>query len=285
MKSQTCPAAVKWFLAACLLAGLGDGVRADEPNRLEPLDKFVGVARMKPWGEQLFSVPAKAFTKGPFKDVPYLALRSGSYELNVFGDPTRPVGVEFAVQAGGNRAAAKLNGVDYLQSVLRDPFDRAILRSLDLQKDWVLREGLTFEVVSDDQKNADRSWRIAVYDQKQLKTQHADEASFRSIADRREEAFKAIDRLVSAAAEKRARELAMREGPLSPLPRSHPWAWSPSSGSQSPGGAVWVAPHVRSDGTYVNGHFRSRPDGNRSNNWSQYPNVNPYTGKVGTRKR
>ncbi len=45
---------------------------------------------------------------------------------------------------------------------------------------------------------------------------------------------------------------------------------------------VWVRGHVRSNGTYVRPHYRSNPDGNFSNNWSTYPNVNPYTGRTGT---
>lgn len=47
---------------------------------------------------------------------------------------------------------------------------------------------------------------------------------------------------------------------------------------------VHVRGHFRRDGTYVRPHWRSDPDGNVGNNWSTYPNVNPYTGKVGTRR-
>jgi hypothetical protein len=45
---------------------------------------------------------------------------------------------------------------------------------------------------------------------------------------------------------------------------------------------VWVRGYVRSNGTYVRPHYRSNPDGNFWNNWSTYPNVNPYTGRTGT---
>jgi hypothetical protein len=45
---------------------------------------------------------------------------------------------------------------------------------------------------------------------------------------------------------------------------------------------VWVDPYVRKDGTYVGGHYRSRPDNNPNNNWSYPGNVNPYTGRQGT---
>jgi len=47
---------------------------------------------------------------------------------------------------------------------------------------------------------------------------------------------------------------------------------------------VYVRGHYRSNGTYVQPHYRSNPDGNPYNNWSTYPNVNPYTGKRGTRR-
>ena len=44
---------------------------------------------------------------------------------------------------------------------------------------------------------------------------------------------------------------------------------------------VYVQGHYRSNGTYVNAHYRSSPDGNFYNNWSSYPNINPYTGATG----
>lgn len=45
----------------------------------------------------------------------------------------------------------------------------------------------------------------------------------------------------------------------------------------------YVRPHVRSDGTYVQGHMRSNPDSSRFNNYSTQGNYNPYTGQTGTR--
>ena len=47
---------------------------------------------------------------------------------------------------------------------------------------------------------------------------------------------------------------------------------------------VHVRGYYRSNGTYVQPHYRSNPDGNFYNNWSTYPNVNPYTGATGTRQ-
>lgn len=49
------------------------------------------------------------------------------------------------------------------------------------------------------------------------------------------------------------------------------------------GGSVHVRGYYRKDGTYVQPHYRSAPDGNFYNNWSTRGNVNPYTGEPGTK--
>ena len=41
--------------------------------------------------------------------------------------------------------------------------------------------------------------------------------------------------------------------------------------------------YFRNNGTYVQPHYRSAPDGNPDNDWSTRGNINPYTGKLGTR--
>ena len=41
--------------------------------------------------------------------------------------------------------------------------------------------------------------------------------------------------------------------------------------------------YTRQDGTVVQPHYQTNPDGNRANNWSSQGNVNPFTGQAGTR--
>lgn len=52
----------------------------------------------------------------------------------------------------------------------------------------------------------------------------------------------------------------------------------------SKGGDVHVNGYFRSNGTYVQPHYRSAPDHDFYNNWSTKGNTNPYTGKVGTKE-
>lgn len=44
---------------------------------------------------------------------------------------------------------------------------------------------------------------------------------------------------------------------------------------------VYVNGYYKKDGTYVEPHYRSNPDGNQYNNWSTKGNINPYTGEEG----
>jgi hypothetical protein len=45
-------------------------------------------------------------------------------------------------------------------------------------------------------------------------------------------------------------------------------------------GKVSVRGYHRRDGTYVQPHMRSASDSSYNDNWSTYPNINPYTGSA-----
>lgn len=45
----------------------------------------------------------------------------------------------------------------------------------------------------------------------------------------------------------------------------------------------YVEPYVRSNGTSVEGHYQTNPNGTQFDNYGTRGNVNPYTGAVGTR--
>lgn len=46
---------------------------------------------------------------------------------------------------------------------------------------------------------------------------------------------------------------------------------------------VHVRSYFRHNGQYVSPHFRTAPNHTRLDNWSTRGNVNPYTGKLGTK--
>lgn len=44
-----------------------------------------------------------------------------------------------------------------------------------------------------------------------------------------------------------------------------------------------VRPYIRRDGRFVTPHWQSNPNREWRDNWSTNPNVNPYTGREGSR--
>jgi len=46
-----------------------------------------------------------------------------------------------------------------------------------------------------------------------------------------------------------------------------------------------VSGHVTKNGTYVAPHRATNPNGTKNDNYSTKSNINPYTGKAGTKKR
>jgi hypothetical protein len=57
-------------------------------------------------------------------------------------------------------------------------------------------------------------------------------------------------------------------------------AFAGGRGGKSDGGKVDVKGYYRKDGTYVQPHSRSAPDGNPYNNYGFPGNYNPNTGKI-----
>ena len=56
------------------------------------------------------------------------------------------------------------------------------------------------------------------------------------------------------------------------------------SSARSSGGSHSVLAHVTRSGKYVSPHRATNRDSSKRNNWSTRGNVNPYTGKPGTKQ-
>jgi hypothetical protein len=58
---------------------------------------------------------------------------------------------------------------------------------------------------------------------------------------------------------------------------------SSSSKAYRTGSSIFVHGYTKKNGTYVKPHHRTRPNKTKKDNWSTKGNVNPYTGKKGTK--
>ncbi|VVD83064.1 hypothetical protein PIN31009_01228 [Pandoraea iniqua] len=64
---------------------------------------------------------------------------------------------------------------------------------------------------------------------------------------------------------------------------SHSGSHSSSPGTGANMSSSHVSGYTRQNGTHVNSHERSSPDGKFNNNWTTKGNTNPYTHQEGTR--
>ena len=67
-------------------------------------------------------------------------------------------------------------------------------------------------------------------------------------------------------------------------PLAHSKSPSPYAGNQGNPSTTTVHGYTKKDGTVVAPYQRTAPNGTQRDNWSSKPNVNPYTGKEGTKE-
>jgi hypothetical protein len=72
---------------------------AEEDSRLgfPKSSEITAILGKQPWITSLRQIPATVVDKGVMRNVPYLSFQSGDYELNVYGDPDNPAGVEIGI--------------------------------------------------------------------------------------------------------------------------------------------------------------------------------------------
>ncbi len=215
-----------------------------------------------PWAAGLSQIPATVINTGVMRDVPYMSYRcghGGDYEVNVYGDPDTPAGVEIGVYGAlTTDAAAKRRCVEFISSLLPDATDAAILKAARIDQDKVERGGMTIEITPTTAKDAYGGWWVSVYYERRLEKARASENELKAITVARDEPSKpaakkpAARRIASASA--KGTESGWTREDLRRARRPSASTPTPSSGDR-----VYVRGYYRKDGTYVQGHWRSRP--------------------------
>jgi hypothetical protein len=218
---------------------LPDGGLVDSGNGMGSWEKAVGIAAKQEWISDLQPIPATVIDKGVLKNVPYKSFRSGDYEINIYGDPDRPAGIEIGINGKSlAKKEAKTNCIAFMQRVVSNPKDRQVLASLKLTQDMKESGGLTFEVTPETAEDAYGSWWVSIYHQKALEKARAPDQELKAITIRKNEVTSA------------SRGTRNDETDYNPRTAS-------LARSQPSGGSVYVRGYTRSNGTYVQPYTRS----------------------------
>ncbi len=120
--------------------------------------------------KSLEEIPPTVIDKGVFKNVPYMSFRvNGNVELNIYGDPEDPAGIEFGIY-GGQSGDAKLRRVlrSYLSGYLTTRHEVSTLYSLSMDGGIADSGKLTFEITPEEGDDAYGAWWISLFNKKDL---------------------------------------------------------------------------------------------------------------------
>jgi hypothetical protein len=226
------------------------------PNYLPTWTGIVAALANQRWATELKQIPATVIDNGNLKNVPYMSFHCGlAYEMNIYGDPDQPAGVEIGVTKYLLKdESARSNCMAFIASLLKQPGDRQLLRNLNSTKDTVLTNGWTYEITPPSDPDAYGGWWVSVYSLSLLDKARASESDLRAIT----EFVPPPPVRLTPAESKRAETPEVSSTSWTSYESSYSTS-SRSSYSGGGGGTVYVRGYYRKDGTYVRSHTRRAP--------------------------
>jgi hypothetical protein len=122
------------------------------------------------WVKEFAQVPATVIDEGEFQNVPYLSFRANrKYELNVYGNPERPAGLEIGIY-GWRRSDAKTRAKlrEFITSYLHSIPEIRALESLPDSGGKVESNGLKIEITPPNAPDAYGAWWVSIWYPKAL---------------------------------------------------------------------------------------------------------------------
>jgi len=125
-------------------------------------------------------IPSAAITSGDFRNIPYLAFNVNKYgRLNVLGNPSDPVGVQFAIFGKKGRSSKYHQIVrEFLAGHLNNRREIAALYSLSPHGDRKIAGDLAFQVTPPSSPDAHGAWALTIYDPARLERARVDDRRY-----------------------------------------------------------------------------------------------------------
>ncbi|MEW6432188.1 MAG: hypothetical protein AB1730_11840 [Myxococcota bacterium] len=149
-------AAASVMLGAC--ASTPSGSSSFE-SRLPVLGDVVKAARAQPWGPDLKQIPATVIEVGDLAAVPYMSFAGTDVELNVYGDPAPPAGIEIGTRSESPEFRAQIRS--FISGLLPEP-DRQPLDTLPDGKEIEI-DGLALEITPPDASDGFGAWWVTAF--------------------------------------------------------------------------------------------------------------------------
>lgn len=138
-------------------------------TRLPALEAVVQSARTQPWGGDLKQIPATVIDVGDLTNVPYMSFAGKDVELNVYGDPARPAGVEIGTKSASPELRGQLRA--FIGQLLKAEDAPKLQAVAEGKKEE--HEGLAMEVTLPEAADAYGAWWVTVTHPEGLKRAQA----------------------------------------------------------------------------------------------------------------
>lgn len=242
------------------------GTPAKAVARLSTMEGAISLLAQQTWATNLEEIAATVIDVGVLKNVPYKSFRCGAdIEVNVYGDPDEPAGIEIGVYGErASSASAQSECMKYISQLLGDPVDAKLLDSLNKSEDKIERMSLTFEITPPTAEDAYGGWWISIYSEELLNKARATDAELKEIAQPR-----TVTKASTTPKDEKPKQIPQKEAEnKSATPEHTGWTEqelsksrkpkTSSSASSSSGGMVYVKGYYKKDGTYVRPHSRRK---------------------------
>jgi hypothetical protein len=230
------------------------------PNAEAILDRFVSQS----WVDGIQDIPSTVIDVGVLKYVPYSSYKWGNYELNIYGDPSKPAAVEIGCYKDlAVDLQAKKNCLEAMAAILFSEGDAKILRSLKMDEDKTTDKDWIFEVAPPTAEDSYGGWWITVYNEKELDKARASDDEIAAITIKRAAIVSPKTKAIEGPRSQpdySARLKDAQEGNWTrdDLANAREEKKREAEAPTAAGGRVYVRGYTRKDGTYVQPHTRKR---------------------------
>lgn len=128
-------------------------------SRLPRMGAIISAAKAQPWGADLKQIPATVIEVGDLASVPYISFVGGDVELNVYGDPDRPAGIEVGTKSESPEVREALRA--FIGGLLPER-DRQPLSTLPDGQE-VANDGLALEITPPGAPDGFGAWWVTAF--------------------------------------------------------------------------------------------------------------------------
>jgi hypothetical protein len=194
-------------------------------SRLPTMGAVVQAARAQPWGAELKQIPATVIEVGDLASVPYMSFGAPDIEINVYGDPAKPAGIEIGTKSESPELRAAVRA--FIGGLLSES-DRQPLATLPDGKE-VETNGLALEITPPTAADGFGAWWVTAFHPAVM------QASKANVGE--------IDELAQVSSAPEGLPLAVADVPLDP-------AYSKYPRYRGNGTKTWSTSYYKQDGVY-----------------------------------